>query len=94
VRLFNRHSIFIGPIGSAFHSLLYALPGKTLRTVVFGDTVSYYDPGYYPDYFMVDSLKGIRSTYIFDPAEANKPAEKATLDANATVAALERLSII
>jgi len=94
VRLFNRHSLFIGPIGSAFHSLLYALPGKALRTVVLGDTVSYYDPGYYPDYFMVDSLKGIRSTYIFDPVEANKPAGKATLDAKATVAALERLSII
>jgi capsular polysaccharide biosynthesis protein len=29
VRLFNRHSVFIGWIGSAFHSLLYALPGRT-----------------------------------------------------------------
>jgi hypothetical protein len=69
VRLFNRHSVFIGWIGSAFHSLLYALPGRTRRTVVFGDTVSYYDRGYFPDYFMIDALKGIRATYVLDSAE-------------------------
>jgi len=92
VRLFNRHSVFIGWIGSAFHSLLYALPGRTRRTVVFGDAVSFYDPGYYPDYFMTDALKGIRATYVFDPAESEGRA--ATVDVKAAVAFLERVSAI
>jgi Glycosyltransferase 61 len=92
VRLFNRHSVFVGRIGSAFHSLLYALPGRTRRTVVFGDTVSYYERGYYPDYFMIDALKGIRATYVFDSAEADGGAP--TVDVDATVACLERLSAI
>jgi len=90
VRLFNRHSVFIGWIGSAFHSLLYALPGRDRRTVVFGDTVSYYDPGYYPDYFMIDALKGIRSTYLFHPADSE--GRVPMVDVDATLALLERVS--
>lgn len=92
VRLFNRHSVFVGWIGSAFHSLLYALPGRTRRTVVFGDKVSYYARGYYPDYFMIDALKGIRATYVFDSAGAEEG--RPIVDVDAAVACLERLSAI
>ena len=61
VRLFNEHHTFIGLLGSAFHSLLYALPGRALRTVVIGSA-----RGSYPNYFMIDHLKGIEASYVYD----------------------------
>jgi hypothetical protein len=54
--------------------------------------VSYYGRAYYPDYFMTDALKGIRATYVFASAEAEGTAP--TVDVDATVACLERLSAI
>jgi hypothetical protein len=93
VRLLNRHSVFIGCIGSAFHSLLYALPDRTHRTVVIANAVSYYGPGYYPDYFMIDVLKGIRASYLFDPA-SQEWSRDPILNVDATIACLKRLSVI
>jgi hypothetical protein len=61
VRLVHSHTTFIGRLGSAFHSLLYELPGRPLRTGVLGGTVRSY-----VNFFMVDYLKGINASYIFD----------------------------
>ena len=49
---------------------------------------------YRANQFMIDSLKGNRATYVFDPANPRVGEETLTLDANATVARLRRLSII
>jgi capsular polysaccharide biosynthesis protein len=96
VRLFNRHSTFIGCVGSAFHSLLYAPSGRSRRTVVIvPNALSHYERGScYVDYFLTDALKGTRSSYLFDPVDSDEPSAETTLNAGATAAFLERLSLI
>ena len=88
VRLFNEHDTFIGLLGSAFHSLLYALPGRPLRTVVIGAA-----HGAYSNFFMIDYLKGIASHYVFDPGTPGRSGEP-SLDAKALCAHLKLLSVL
>jgi Glycosyltransferase 61 len=66
IQLFNRHSTFLGCIGSAFHTLVFSLPGRRVRTVVL-------DPGRYVDvtYMMIDLLKGVEAHYL--PVEFTAP---------------------
>ena len=94
VRLFNRYSIFIGCIGSAFHSLLYALPDRKPQTAVIASAIGYYEPGYYPDHLMIDALKCVRANYLYEPGDPSQPLEKATLDPGAAIRFLEDLSVI
>jgi capsular polysaccharide biosynthesis protein len=94
VRMVNRHSTFIGCIGSAFHSLLYALPDRACRTAVIANAFSYHEPGYHPDYFMIDALKGIRASYLFDPTDSEEWSPDPIVNSDAAIACLKRLSLI
>jgi capsular polysaccharide biosynthesis protein len=90
VRLFNRHSTFIGRIGSAFHTILYSVRGTPIRTVSLGQAAV----GSYSNHFMIDHLKGINAAYLFDEGEFMESSGEASLDARALVARLKHLSLI
>jgi capsular polysaccharide biosynthesis protein len=61
VQMINEHETFIGCIGSAFHTLMFALPGRRPRTVVFEIR---HESNAVNNFFTVDLLKGIRSSYV------------------------------
>jgi capsular polysaccharide biosynthesis protein len=88
VRMVNSHELFIGCIGSAFHSLMYARPGRPLRTIVMTNKLLKKRTA---SYFMIDLLKGIDATYLCDVLQ-NDEAE--TLDVEAAQEWLKELSII
>jgi hypothetical protein len=91
VRLFNRHSTFIGCIGSAFHSLMFARPEQALRTVVIDRAIS----PHFANFFMIDLLKQIDANYVCIEA-LDRSGERAfgTLDIAAVESFLEDLSVI
>lgn len=89
IGLFNRHSTFIGRIGSALHSVLYALPGERLRTAVISNKAS----AFFGAFFLIDELKSIDAHYLYDPA-GSKGAAEGALDANAIAARLGELGFI
>jgi hypothetical protein len=71
VRMFNRHSTFIGTLGSALHSLVYALPDHPIRTIIFEP----YRRGHFASYVTVDLLKGIHGNY-FHAKLLNRPRDE------------------
>jgi SAM-dependent methyltransferase len=91
VRLVNTHSTFIGCIGSAFHTLLYALPGRTVRTIaVTTGSASFHN------YLMIDALKQIRARYLYVEPYQRRPGIKlgGRIDGRDVAAKLEELSLI
>lgn len=56
--LVNRHRIFAGCIGSAFHTLLFRYVDRDFRCIYLGMNKSY------PNYELMDHLIGCKSTYI------------------------------
>jgi capsular polysaccharide biosynthesis protein len=88
VRMVNSHELFIGCIGSAFHSLMYALPGRRLRTIVMTNKLLKKRTA---SYFMIDLLKGIDATYLCDVLKNN---EAESLDVEAAEDWLKTLSVI
>jgi capsular polysaccharide biosynthesis protein len=95
VRMFNEHSTFIGQLGSAFHSLIYRLPGRPVRTIVFDPLLAQW-----ANYPMIDLLKGVEADYVqFKPIEAQANADhtcenKDEIDVASSVAWLKALSVI
>jgi capsular polysaccharide biosynthesis protein len=95
VRMFNEHSTFIGQLGSAFHSLVYRLPGRPVRTIAF-------DPlfPHWANYAMIDLLKGVQANYVqikLIKAQAHAyhtGKNKDELDVASSVAWLKALSVI
>ena len=90
VRLVNRHSTFIGCVGSAFHSLLFAAAGRRLRTVVIGHSVN----PHYATYVMFDLLKRIEAHYVYVPPLERTRRDKGPLDVDSAKAWLEALGVI
>lgn len=89
IGLFNRHSTFIGRIGSALHSVLYALPGQPLRSAVISNKAS----AFFGGFFLIDELKSVDAHYLYDPA-ASRGDEEGVLDADAISARLSELGFI
>ena len=89
VRLFNQHSTFIGQIGSAFHSLMFRLPDRPVRTIVF-------DPvrPHWASFAMVDLLKGVQATYVQVKLIDRTGERTGDLDVGTSIAWLEALSVI
>jgi capsular polysaccharide biosynthesis protein len=93
VRLFNEHSTFIGQLGSAFHSLIYRLPGRPVRTIAF-------DPlrPHWASFAMIDLLKGIQASYIqIEPFKGHADhdgEDDSELDVAGALAWLKTLSVI
>jgi Glycosyltransferase 61 len=92
IQLVNRHSTFLGCIGSAFHTLVFSLPDHRVRTVVL-------DPGRYVDvtYMMIDLLKGLEAHYLpveyaAPPPRDRPPRNRGILDVTAALDAFEALA--
>ena len=91
VRLFVSHRIFIGSIGSGFHSLLFAPRDGTSRTIVFCDhRVN-------ANYRIVDELQHIEADYInclyIDPTSRKTDPDR-ILDVDMALHHLVRLGIL
>ncbi len=89
--MFNEHSHFIGCNGSAFHSLMYALPDRPLRTIMIDNSVNHH----LATYFMIDLIKNVEANYVYIEA-LDRPGRKpiGTLDVGAAVEWLSALSAI
>jgi hypothetical protein len=94
VRLFNEHSTFIGQLGSAFHTLVYRLPGRPVRTIAFDPLRPHWE-----SFAMIDLLKGIQANYVQTErtrirAHADHGGETGELEVGSSVAWLKALSVI
>ena len=70
VRLFNEHTVFIGCVGSAFHSLLYALPDQSRRSFVIEGGLNRHTA----NYLTIDLLKCVEANYIcIKPLDPPRP---------------------
>jgi Glycosyltransferase 61 len=92
VQLFNRHSTFLGCMGSAFHTLVFSLPNRRVRTVIL-------DPGRKHDvtYMMIDLLKGLEAHYLplefaAPPPRGRPGRNRGILDVTATLDAFAALA--
>ncbi len=58
IEMFNRHDTFVGLIGSAFHSIMFRLPGRAAKCVYLGnDTPN-------TNYANIDKLMGNEALYV------------------------------
>jgi capsular polysaccharide biosynthesis protein len=103
VRLVNRHRVFIGNVGSAFHSLMYVLPERRVRTVVIENTLN----DHIANYVMIDLLKNVEANYLYVEALDRAPRQRTRvrrpgleprpygrLDVDAVESSLRALSVI
>ena len=60
IRVVNEHTVFIGLVGSAFHTLLYALPDRRRASFVIEAELN----NHVANYLAIDLLKNIRAHYI------------------------------
>jgi capsular polysaccharide biosynthesis protein len=89
VRLFNEHTVFMGCIGSGFHSLLFNLRSE-IRTVVLCDQAIN------TNYLIVDTLKNIDATYIrclSVERQSNKIDPDRVLDVQAALEGLREIGL-
>jgi capsular polysaccharide biosynthesis protein len=95
VRLFNEHSTYIGQLGSAFHTLIYRLPGRPARTIAFDPLRPHWE-----SFAMIDLLKGVQANYVrTKPMEAQAQSGRTdeadgAVDVAASVGWLKSLSVI
>lgn len=61
VQMVNQHETFIGVIGSAFHNLMFTLPGHHPRLIVLEVK---HRSKHMCDFVMIDLLKGMRAKYM------------------------------
>lgn len=90
VRLVNEHSVVIGHIGSAFHTLLFAFPDRPRRSVLFTNHLS----ASQANYFLIDLLKGLRADYVLVENTDRTIKGPATLDVETTLSWLRALAVL
>jgi hypothetical protein len=92
--LVDTHRTFVGMIGAAFHSLLFARTGKSLATVVFTG------PKVNANYLMIDAIKGVNARYVpcltpdFSSGKVAEDQQPQTLDLEQAVHSLRGAGIL
>jgi len=93
IRLINRHRIVIGVCGSALHSILFDVTGRS-HLVCISDLDRIDE-----QFLLIDAIKGVTSTYLpalerDDAAGTVRWKQRRSIDVDRVVAALRSLGIV
>jgi capsular polysaccharide biosynthesis protein len=90
VEMINTHSVFIGPCGSALHSILFCLPDHAITTFVLTES---FVPA---EYLLVDAIVDNEAHYleVMYPSGTSGDGRKLNIDIDATLEYLRDFGVI